>query len=270
MGAGNEPGSFLLPALRIPAPGIGKTLRSKESTGAGVGRLLGLWLAAVLAIVSLIAFLPVQTHILLEQHAWVAKLHIHIKIARAINIRRSVNISDNVAMAVEHMWKRWRGTGEPVKIPLQKTVRRFPRKRIFRAVKPPIRFFRWRIRVKQLDVRAEIGGLDAMESALLAGVAWGVVGTALSQLSRLIELKPETPKVEIVPVFAGPAYRLEIDCILRYRLGQIIVVGVWLLKRLISDGEIRAWARDSWRRKGVEGGGRASDSGPDEDGHGEP
>jgi len=232
-----------------------------------VWRLLVVLVALLLAAV--IAMLPIQTQIILEQHAWQAVMHVQVKLA-VVQIRRTVNISDKVAMAAEHVWKRWRAKGEPVKIPLQKTVRRFPSKRIVRAVRGPFRYFRKRIRVRRLDIHSEIGGFDAMQSALLAGVFWSVAGTALAQLSRLIRLDPSVPKVKIVPVFAGPAYRLEINCILRYRLGNAIVAGVWLLSRLIGDRTIRAWARDSWRRKGVEGSGRTSDSGPDEDGHGEP
>lgn len=230
-----------------------------------------LWvLAAGLAIVIVVHFLPVRTNVHISQRAFQIDLHVHIRIAGIINIRRSFDISENVAIALEHMWDRWRGTGEPVKVPLQKTIRRFPVDRVKGAVIRPVRFFRRRLVVRQVDIHAEIGGFDAMQSALLAGFGWSAVGVLLSQVSRLVTLDPAVPRVRIDPIFAGPAFRLDVDCIVRYRLGNIIVTGVWILSRLIRDVEVRAWARDSWRRKGVEGDGRASDSRPDEDGHGEP
>lgn len=227
-------------------------------------------LALALLAITIIACLPVQSHLALRQRGWEIVLDVEARLAW-LRVQRTVPISEHIATAVEHMWKRWRAKGEPVKIPLQKTIRRFPEERVLRAVRPPIRYFRDRLHFRQLDVHWEIGGFDAMQSALLAGHSWACTGIVLSQVSRLFNhLEPGLPRVEIVPVFAGPAFRLDIDCIVRNRLGNIIVVGVWLLTRLARDGEIRAWARDSWRRKGVEGNGRTSDPGPDEDGHGEP
>ncbi|HWI61653.1 MAG TPA: DUF2953 domain-containing protein [Symbiobacteriaceae bacterium] len=231
--------------------------------------MLGVALA-LLAIMIIIHHLPVRTNLRLEQRRWDVVLHVHINAAWVFNIRRSLPISDKIAMMLEHMLKRWRATGEPVKIPLQKTIRRVPLDRIGRALGRPVKYFRRRLRVGRVDVYWEIGGSDAMQSALLAGYGWSLVGIILTQVSRLIALDPGVPRVRVAPVFAGPACRLDVDCIVHYRLGNIIVTGVWILFRVVRDGEVRAWARDSWRRKGVEGSGRASDSGPDEDGHGEP
>jgi hypothetical protein len=224
----------------------------------------------LLAIALIIPMLPVQTHLTLSQQGWQATLQIEITIAWVIKLRRAVDISHNVAIAAEHMLKRWRATGEPVKIPLQKTVRRFPGRRVLKALRKPIRYFRKRLKIRRLDVHMEVGGYDAMQSALLSGFSWSLIGTLLAQVSRLVRLDPAVPRVHVVPVFANPAYLAEVDCIAQYRLGNAIFAGVWLLWRAVWDREIRAWARDSWRRKGVEGGGRASDSGLDEDGHGEP
>jgi len=234
----------------------------------GVWRLLVV--LAVLAIALGIAFTPVRTHLTFRQNGWQAEAQVRVSIGSAIHLGRKVEVSSLIEMAYEHMMKRWEATGEPVKVPLQKTIRRFPLGRVVQAVRRPVRYFRRRLRFKQLAVDVEVGGFDAMQSALLSGVAWSLIGTLLAQLSRLVRLDPALPRVQVVPVFAGPAYRVEVDCIVGYRLGNAIFAGVWLLWRAVRDREIRTWARDSWRRKGVEGGGRASDSGLDEDGHGEP
>lgn len=225
---------------------------------------------AVLAIALIILLLPVRLHLTFRQHGWQAEFEVQTTIGGTVRLGRKVEVSSSIEMAFEHMMKRWEATGEPVKVPLQKTIRRFPLGRAAHAVLGPLRYLRRKIRFRKLHVGVEVGGYDAMQSALLSGVAWSTIGTLLSQLSRLVHLDPALPKVQVAPNFAGPAYRVEVDCIVGYRLGNAIFAGVWLLLRAVRDREIRAWARDSWRRKGVEGSGRASDSGVDEDGHGEP
>jgi hypothetical protein len=226
-------------------------------------------LVILLAIIALIWFFPLQIRLHFTQRAWEAKVELRVK-APLISGGATVDISDKVAMALEHMWKRWRATGEPVKIPLQKTIRRMPRAKLLRIISVPGRYLGRRIRCSRLAIKAEIGGFDAMESALLAGAGWGFVGSALAIVSGYIRLDPATPEIAILPIFAGPAWRVDSDCILRLRLGHAIVAGIWLLRRVMAEREVVAWARDSWRRKGVEDDGRASHSGPDEDGHGEP
>lgn len=262
------PAPFAVHPAGIHPPIFGKTHRCRKSSGAGVWRLLVI--LAVLAIALTLFLLPVRAHVTFRQHGWQAEFHARVTIGAMVNMGRKVEISSLVETAYEHIMKRWAATGEPVKVPLQKTVRRFPLGQVSRAVRRPMRYFRRRIRFKQLDVHVEVGGSDAMQSALLSGVSWSLIGTVLSQLSRFVRLDPAVPRVQVVPDFAGPACRVEVNCIVGYRLGNAIFAGVWLLWRAIRDREIRAWARDSWRRKGVEGGGRASDSGLDEDGHGEP
>lgn len=231
--------------------------------------MLGILALLAIALITLL-YLPVRVNVTLRQHGWQADIQVEAKIAGMIKLGRKVDLSSLVAQAAEHMMKRWEQKGEPVKVPLQRTVRRFPVRRVMRAVHRPVRYFRRHIQIRRLDLYVEVGGFDAMQSALLSGVSYSLIGTLLAQLSRLVRLDPSVPKVEVVPVFAGPAYRVEVNCIAGYRLGNAIFAGVWLLMRAIRDKEIRAWARDSWRRKGVEGGGRASDTGLDEDGHGEP
>lgn len=219
----------------------------------------------------LIWFLPVEIRVEFRQMAWQADLRVEVK-APLVKVKtgRSVNISDKVLMALVHILRRWRSTGEPVKIPLQKTIRRWPRKKILRVVGRPILYLSRRMRCKKLVFGAVVGGFDAMESALLAGAIWSAVGNGIGLLSQRMQMERRTPMVNVVPSFGGPAWRVQSDCIVRFRLGHAIVAGIWLLRRALREKELVAWARDSWRRKGVEGSGRASDSRPDEDGHGEP
>jgi hypothetical protein len=237
-------------------------------TGAEVWTVLVV-LVAVLAIAIPLSFLPLQLQICLRQNALQADVQVQFRLP-LVKVARTVSITEKVVMVLDHLLTRWRATGEPVKVPLQKTIRRWPRKKWLRAIRRPLRYLGRRTRCTRLTIAAQVGGADAMESAMLTGFSWAVVGTGLGVFSRMVRLDPATPRVSIVPNYGGPAWRLESDCILRLRLGHAIVAGVWLLRRVLRDKELIAWARDSWRRKGVEGSGRTSDPGPHEDGHGEP
>ena len=254
--------------FRMDGRSFGKTLLAWKPARAEVWQVL-----VVLGILALVAgliwFWPLQVGIQLHQAGLDATLDVRLR-AILLNLHRTVSISEKVEMVLEHIVRRWRETGEPVKVPMQKTIRRSPRGKLLRVLRAPMRYLGKRTRVSRLSVAAEVGGSDAMESALLAGVSWAVVGTGLALVSRRVRLDPSTPRVQIRPNYAGPALRVETDCILRLRLGHAIVAGLWLLRRGLREKELVLWVRDSLRRKGVEDDGRTSDPGPDEDGHGEP
>jgi hypothetical protein len=217
----------------------------------------------------LVWFIPLQLTVQVRQHALQATVWVQVKVL-LVKLSKGVNISENVRMALEHMWLRWLDKGEPVKVPLQKTVQRFPRQKWMRVLRRPLRYLGRRTRCSHLRLWTEVGSSDAMETALLSGVCWAVIGVGLGYFSRIVRLEPNVPQVQVVPNFRAPSWRLQADCILRLRLGHAIVAGIWLLRRAWREKELIAWARDSWRRKGAEGSGRASDSGADEDGNGEP
>lgn len=214
-------------------------------------------------------FLPVQVQVRFWQDGWQATAAVEVQ-ALLLKFGRDIHISELVNTAIEHALKRWFDKGEPLKVPLQKTVRRAPRGKILRAVRVPLRYLGRRTRCRRLMVRAVVGGGDAMESALLAGGMWAVVGALLGRFTRWVRIEPQTPSVEVKPDFRQAAWRVETDCILRLQFGHAIVAVIWILRRVLSEKEVVAWARDAWRRKGVNAGDRgASDSRPDENGHGE-
>lgn len=221
--------------------------------------------AALLALA--LWFTPVQVRARFHQEAGEARIQVQVR-APAVNLVGNLNITEKVAMVLEHLGKRWRATGEPVEAPLQKTIRRLPWRKILRALRGPVRYLARRTQCRHLEMRAEVGGADAMESALLAGASWAVVGVGLGWFSRQVRLAPAVPRLVILPNYSTLMLRIEADCILEVRLGHAIVTGVWVLRRVFREKELLAWARDSWRRKGEVGNERTSDSGTDEDRHG--
>jgi|GEM_PF-1970105 len=228
------------------------------------------WIALAVVVASFLFlwFAPVQVAVRFHQQSYDANLAVEVS-APLLRRQFSLNVSDTIAMALEHMWKRWQATGEPVKIPLQKSIRRLPRRKLIRALALPMSFLAKRARCTRLVLGVDVGGYDAMESALLAGLFWSVLGWGVGLFSRKIRMA-RAPVVQVVPNYGEPAWRAHADCILRLRLGHAIVAGVWIIRRILSERELLLWARDSLRRKGVEDDGRPSDSRPDEDGHGEP
>jgi hypothetical protein len=259
--------------------------------------LLPLWLLITLAILLalFLLFLPIQIAVQTRQHGLEATVWVQLKLP-LLKFSKAVNITDKVRKALQKALKQWRkrrskkahaaNAASPAQGPLaERPVAGHPQppppkppqpkrpppppiRPVMQAVRPPMRYFARHIRFSQCRLRVGIGGFDAMQSALLAGALWSVVGTVLGVASTLIRLDPDVPKIAIVPNFSGPTWRLQADCIVHFRLGHAIVAGVWALGRLLREKELVRWWQESRRRKGVEGSGRKSDSGPDEDGHG--
>lgn len=181
--------------------------------------------------------------------------------------RGHTDVEQAVRTALDHMWRRWRGTGEPVRIPLQKTLRRMPGDLIQGAVGSPLRYLGHRLEAG-LELSSVVGGADAAESALLAGLTWSVLGSGLGVAAQWVPSVVRSPRIEVKPDYARPACEFDLRCIARFRAAHAIITAVWLSLRVARRPELMAWLRDSLRRKGDVGGNGASNPGPDEDGHG--
>jgi hypothetical protein len=81
------------------------------------------------------------------------------------------------------------------------------------------------IKCKKLNIYTEVGLVDAAKTGMTIGSLWAVYSFLLSQLSKWVVLKPETPKIQIVPDFNNNSkLHLEYDCIIAFPLGHIIIV----------------------------------------------
>lgn len=226
-------------------------------------------LIPLVALALLISLIPVQLTVEFSQQAWQADLRVQVRVLLA-RWGRTLQISQGIQEQWERFWSRIQPGRDPVAAVAPKRKPRLPAGVLLRVALPPLRYLGRHTRCDRLGVQAEAGGSDAMESALLTGALWSAAGTAIGLLSSLVRLEPEAIGVSIQPHFDAPIFRMQVNCILRLRLGHAIVAGVWLLRRAVGNKVLMAWAKESWRRKGVEGGGRASDPRPDEDGHGKP
>lgn len=247
----------------------GKTVLAWQRRAQGVGDLLILLFGVLLLFLLGVWVLPVQVRLRLRQSPRGVLVSAGLQMP-LVGWGGEVNVTDLAAEAVQHILDRWRLTGEPIRVPLQKTIRRAPLGPIWRAVGRPVQYLARRTRCALLAVAAEVGGSDAMESALLAGAGWALLGGGIGWISQYVSVQPGALHVDVRPDYSARAWRVRMDCILHMRAGHAIVAGVWLVRRSIREREIVLWIRDSWRRKGEEGVERTSNPGIDEDSHGEP
>jgi hypothetical protein len=227
------------------------------------------WWVALPIVATIWLLSPVRVQLSFKAFGWHVNVAVQIKTI-LFTIRREFDVSARIAGALIDMIEQWRQAGEPVNIPLQKSMNRAPYRQMLQAISRPVRFLRRRLLCERLSIRGEIGGSDAMQTALLCGASWSFAGMAVSQMSRKIRLSQKGLRVQILPRFDRKAWRYDVECILRFRAGHSMVTLVWIAWRLLREPEFRLWARDSWRRKGAVSSGRAPDTRPNEDGHGEP
>ncbi len=228
------------------------------------------WLIGIAVALLLVGLLPIRIAFTVRQEGWQASATIQVRLLFIRLFQKEIDLSANVEMAMEHMLKRWREKGEPVKPDLKESVGKAPRGKLASTALPALRRLGRATKCSRLRLTAEVGGGDAMESALLAGALWGGAGMLLGFISRAVRLLPSAAHLSVVPNYERPLWRIELDCILAIRLGNAILAIVGLLRQVLSREKVIAWIRDSLRRKGDHASGRAPDSRPDEDGHGKP
>lgn len=85
------------------------------------------------------------------------------------------------------------------------------------------------LRIEELEWRTEIGTGDAAATGLAVGSLWALKSTVVGVLARY-HVFLRAPRLAVTPAFDKPRFALEIRCIFRFSLGDIIVA---VLKRLV-------------------------------------
>lgn len=247
----------------VPPPD-GKTLLGWQARLVGVWcvQLLFMTLLTGLLLLLLIWFLPVRLEVQFRQHnghatVWAQAAVAWWKVSRTINL--TLHLNGILEQALDRQPSE---ATDPVPGP--------PASRVWRQIETPLRHLLRRTRCRKVDLQVVVGGGDAMASALLAGCAHALVGTGLGIISHWIQLPRSALRTEIVPSFQQAVLRVRFDCILVLRAGDAMVAGIWSVYQVRKDPDLMAWFKEQRRSKGVEGSVRTSDSGPDEDRHGEP
>lgn len=202
---------------------------------------------------------------------WLAPVQLHLRLAQA-------NLQAEVFVELRVGWVRLTRTtalGEGAR-PAEAAARRRPRlgsgdvRELLASTAPGLRYLARATRCERLRLRVEVGGLDACDSALLAGLGWSLAWNLLAQFGRLVQLNPGGVAVAVVPNFQRPLLRTDLDCILRVRLGKATWAAGMVLRAALRRRALLARIRERQRRKGDTADGRSPDSKPHEDGDGKP
>lgn len=90
--------------------------------------------------------------------------------------------------------------------------------------------------IDKFSWRTRVGLDDAMYTALAAGSIWAFKGSLLSFLSTRKQLKLFT--IEVQPDFSSQILTTHLNCILKVRIGHIILVDIFLLVHRFRDRTI--------------------------------
>ncbi len=91
-----------------------------------------------------------------------------------------------------------------------------------------------RVGCLKLQWDTEFGFKDASITGITAGTLWAGKSLLVQQISRSIKMGHQVIKLNVTPNYDKPGLRIEFDCILRVRLGYIIIAGVRVLKLIVS------------------------------------
>jgi hypothetical protein len=86
-------------------------------------------------------------------------------------------------------------------------------------------------RFRRLRWVTEVGLFNAMETALAAGVCWGVKGGVLAGLQQVTGQSIPEPEIGVNPNYQKAGWRMELLVIFETRLGEMLIDG-WRISQL--------------------------------------
>lgn len=92
-----------------------------------------------------------------------------------------------------------------------------------------IKRFLKKVSILQFDWHSGLGTGDASHTGVLVGLGWTVKGSILGIISHYLILKC-TPNFSIHPFFQHLASETRLKCMIRFRLGNAMLVGIRLVK----------------------------------------
>ena len=98
--------------------------------------------------------------------------------------------------------------------------------------KEPLRFLKSKIQFHNFSLLTKIGTGDAAVTSLTIGVFYAFFSLVKRILDQNYHL--QNSKLVVLPYFQGLLFDLDLDCIINFRFGHIIITG---LKMLLKNGE---------------------------------
>lgn len=83
-------------------------------------------------------------------------------------------------------------------------------------------FIRKRVRLEKLDLDLGLGVDDAAKTAVMTGLAWGLVYNILGLLDRIIELC--APRINIFPIYNDPRVVIKAEAVAATNLAHILSI----------------------------------------------
>lgn len=105
-------------------------------------------------------------------------------------------------------------------------------KDIFSETKPfrePILAFLFKMKIRKLEWKTEIGLGDAAASSIAAGVVWSIKGALLAIVRSNVAFK--SPTIVVTPNFQQFAAETSLKCMVLFRAGNAILTGYRLYKQ---------------------------------------
>lgn len=95
------------------------------------------------------------------------------------------------------------------------------------------------IACERLEWSTRIGAGDAAVTGMATGGLWGIKTNVVGLMAKYMRLQ-QKPKLAIIPDFQNRDLKMELLCILRFRIGNIIIAGTRTLFKL-RKGRERSW-----------------------------
>jgi hypothetical protein len=196
---------------------------------------LAIYLIITLIFLIFLAFIPIQIHVTYQKINKMTKVRIEVKVFIII-IRKTISTpfakffsllarpKPNLNNIKESL-KSNRFPERNWNIILRRISTWLPRmvQILNHALKLTALIFK-PIKCKKLSIYTKVGFHDPSHTGMAYGSLWAVYSFFISQLSKWMVLRPETPVIKIVPDFNEPKLHLEYDCIIAFPLGHIIIV----------------------------------------------
>lgn len=99
-----------------------------------------------------------------------------------------------------------------------------------------------KIRIDVYKWETIVGTGDAMDTGLISGLLWGIKGSTLGIVSNYAQLHTN-PIISVSPEFNKQIYTSRFECILRFRVGYLIITGIRLIVKLFQGGR-KKWQKN--------------------------
>ncbi|KAB2952623.1 DUF2953 domain-containing protein [Heliorestis acidaminivorans] len=84
-----------------------------------------------------------------------------------------------------------------------------------------------RFDIQKLHWKSDVGGSDALDTAMLSGALWAIKATLLGRFYQYMNRKGEKPVIHVNPWYQGKRFNMKLDCIVSLQPGHIIFTGLW-------------------------------------------